>query len=323
MSRSMAGLVALLLIATMLSPARAHDLGLARISLTALGDTSIRLDAKLPVKLTPSAPIADAACQVVERDQRIHNRLHKTLSWQIECPSIITAVTLDWQREGAMLVINDDLGQPREFLVDAEKGVIRLQVPDLLQAKRQPDRGSARYLLLGIEHILAGIDHLAFVLGICLVANGWRLVKLITAFTIGHSLTLAAASLGWILIPVPPTEAVIALSVAFIAREAMLDESRRRHGFALVTLFGLLHGLGFASAVSELGLSEKSLLPALLAFNVGVELGQLLFVGLVVMTATMASRARLLEVSQIRSPLALALGSIAMFWTFDRINGFL
>ncbi|MCB1773703.1 MAG: HupE/UreJ family protein [Gammaproteobacteria bacterium] len=307
--------------------AHAHDLGLARITLTTLGPDSIRLDAKLPAKLQPTRPSVTAPCDADMLGELVHDRLSKTVSWRIDClPGAETdavQVTLDWQREGALLVTDDGSGQRREHLLDADDGVIRLDLAQLLQNNESMLVSAQRYLVLGVEHILAGIDHLAFVLGICLIASGWRLVKLITAFTIGHSLTLVAASLGWFQLPVAPTEAVIALSVAFIAREALLDASERRHGFMLVALFGLLHGLGFASAVGELGLSRESLLPALLAFNIGVEIGQLLFVGFVVTTATLTRRAGLIEARQVRAPLAMILGTVAMVWTFERISGFL
>jgi hydrogenase/urease accessory protein HupE len=147
---------------------------------------------------------------------------------------------------------------------------------------------AGEYFLLGVEHILGGIDHLLFVLGLTLIVRGAALlVKTITAFTIAHSLTLAAATLGYVAVPQAPTEAVIALSILFLAREL----SRRIRGEAGLTArapwlvafaFGLLHGFGFAGALAEVGLPQSDIPMALLTFNLGVEAGQLLFVAAVV-----------------------------------------
>jgi len=306
--------------------ASAHDLGLARITLVPLAPDSIRLDAKLPAKLDPASPSVDANCNPYELGQRVHDRLNKTVSWRIDCnmlhPDAAIPVVLDWQREGALIVVLGPDGARTERLVDADAGSIHLNLSELLGDDNSAGASALRYLRLGVGHILAGIDHLAFVIGLCLIASGWRLVKLVTAFTVGHSLTLAAASLGWVTVPSPPTEAVIALSIAFIAREPMLPADRRRHGFLLVVLFGLLHGLGFAGALSELGVAPGNLLTALVSFNVGVEIGQLLFISLIVTSAAALRQVLTLDLERARIPVALALGSIAIFWTFGRIVAF-
>ena len=140
------------------------------------------------------------------------------------------------------------------------------------------------YFLLGVEHILLGIDHLLFVLALLLlVRNPWMLVKVITAFTVAHSITLAVAALGWAHIPQAPVEAVIALSIMFVAAETI---RQRRDGTDLTSkapwivafAFGLLHGLGFGGALKEIGLPQSDVPLALLTFNLGVEAGQLVFV---------------------------------------------
>jgi len=143
------------------------------------------------------------------------------------------------------------------------------------------------YVNYGIDHILLGVDHLLFVLGLVwLVRGGWTLVKTITAFTIGHSLSLAAAAFGWIGIPERPLNACIALSIVFVGVEILREREGRpgigaRFPWAVAGGFGLVHGIGFATALAGIGL-ERSLLPAaLLFFNVGVEIGQFAFVMLV------------------------------------------
>ena len=143
------------------------------------------------------------------------------------------------------------------------------------------------YLTLGIEHILTGIDHLLFVLALLLLTTGtWRLVKTVTAFTVAHSITLGLATLGIVHVPSRPVEAVIALSIVFVAAE-IVQARRGRAGLAaqmpwiVAFIFGLLHGFGFAGALSEVGLPEGHIPVALLFFNLGVEAGQLLFVAAV------------------------------------------
>ena len=143
------------------------------------------------------------------------------------------------------------------------------------------------YFELGIEHILLGIDHLLFVFALLLLVSGARrLVATITAFTAAHSITLAAATLDWVRLPAPPLEAVIALSIAFVAAEILQAQKGNtsltiRQPWLVAFTFGLLHGFGFAGALAEIGLPSVEIPLALLFFNVGVEAGQLLFIAAV------------------------------------------
>src|SRR6478672_2826329 len=153
------------------------------------------------------------------------------------------------------------------------------------------------YLVLGVEHILFGIDHLLFVLALLILVKGRRkLVGTITAFTIAHSITLAAATLGFVHVPSKPVEATIALSIVFVACEIVHRRSGRSGlteawPWVVAFTFGLLHGLGFAGALREVGLPQNAISLALLFFNVGVELGQLLFIGIVMAVIAVAVRA--------------------------------
>ncbi|HEY3256940.1 MAG TPA: HupE/UreJ family protein, partial [Polyangiaceae bacterium] len=149
--------------------------------------------------------------------------------------------------------------------------------------EREPDgyEVARTYLTLGVEHILRGADHLLFVLALVLLVTGTqRLLFAITAFTAAHSLTLAAATLGWVHVPPPPVEAVIALSILFLALEIPRANSEKpsltlRKPWLVSFVFGLLHGLGFAGALSEVGVPANAIPVALLFFNIGVEIGQL------------------------------------------------
>jgi len=177
-----------------------------------------------------------------------------------------------------------------------------------------------RYFLLGVEHILTGWDHLAFVFCLCLLARGWRLLGLVTGFTLGHSLSLALAAFDVVRLPSPPTEACIALSIAFVARETLLPPEARRQGAGLVLAFGLLHGLGFAGALKEVGIGPAELVLGLATFNLGVEAGQLIFVACVLTLLVLASRVPYAALA--RSLAANAIGMAAVFWILQRIDLF-
>jgi len=184
------------------------------------------------------------------------------------------------------------------------------------------------YLMLGLEHILAGVDHLLFVLALMLIVNGWkRLIGTITAFTVAHSLTLAAASLGWVRVPGPPVEAVIALSIVFVATEIVHVRQGRpsltaQRPWIVAFTFGLLHGLGFAGALNAIGLPPNAIPLSLLFFNLGVELGQLVFVGTVLCALAGAQKLGLVLPARLQWLPPYAIGSVAMFWVLERVAGF-
>ena len=184
------------------------------------------------------------------------------------------------------------------------------------------------YVTIGIKHILLGIDHLLFVLALLLVARELRtLVWTITAFTVAHSLTLAAATLGFLNWPQDPVEVVIALSIVFMAGEIARDAGERsgiawQRTWSVAFVFGLLHGLGFAGALSEIGLPENAVPLALLFFNVGVEIGQLVFVFTVFAVIGLVRRWTSLRPSFTRTAVAYGIGTIASFWTIQRVVGF-
>jgi hydrogenase/urease accessory protein HupE len=187
------------------------------------------------------------------------------------------------------------------------------------------------YLTLGVRHILFGVDHLLFVLSLLILVRGWRrLVKTITAFTLAHSITLSAATLGFVRVPGRPVEAVIALSILFVAAEIIHQERGRpgstsRWPWVVSFTFGLLHGFGFANALHEVGLPQKAIPIALAFFNVGVELGQLFFIaGVTVVSFVVAQIARRLFTKDTferlawKSAGAYAIGGIAAFWFIER-----
>nr|WP_316639682.1 HupE/UreJ family protein [uncultured Roseateles sp.] len=176
------------------------------------------------------------------------------------------------------------------------------------------------YTALGVEHILSGVDHLMFVIGLLfLVGFRRRLVWTITAFTAAHSLTLASSALGWLVLRPPPVEATIALSIVLVAGEALHQRQTlaRRWPALIAFLFGLVHGLGFAGALKEIGLPENHLLVALLTFNVGVEIGQLMTVGAAWLLWRLA--ARWPRLASARTAILYLIGTLAAYWSWLRV----
>lgn len=185
------------------------------------------------------------------------------------------------------------------------------------------------YTALGIEHILGGVDHLLFVFALLLIVTNLRvLVGTITAFTLAHSITLAAATMGYVHVAQAPVEAVIALSILFLATEIIHNRQGRpgmakRFPWLVAFIFGLLHGFGFAGALAEIGLPEQSIPLALLFFNVGVELGQLLFVVAVVGAGWVLRKLaaqKTLQGGEIAA--SYLIGSLSAFWLIERTYSF-
>ena len=184
------------------------------------------------------------------------------------------------------------------------------------------------YTVLGVDHILSGFDHLTFVLALLLIVNGARrLLITVTSFTLAHSITLAAATLGVMWVPGPPVEAVIALSILFLASELVkvnhgLPSLTARYPWVVAFSFGLLHGFGFAGALGEVGLPQNEVPLALLMFNVGVELGQLLFIAVILAMVLLLNRLHRQWPTWLRQVPAYGIGGIAAFWLIERVAGF-
>ena len=204
------------------------------------------------------------------------------------------------------------------------------------------------YIVLGIEHILTGIDHLLFLHALILICLGtaakrgvtklvglnmsldtrhWTLIKTVTAFTISHSITLTLATLGYLHIPLAPVEAAIALSVVFVAAEILHSQQGRigltvRAPWIVAFSFGLMHGLGFSSGLSEAGLPEGHIPTALLFFSIGVEAGHFLFIGVVLSLIALAARVKLTAPHWAQLVPPYTIGGLAMFWVIQRVAAF-
>jgi hydrogenase/urease accessory protein HupE len=282
----------------------------------AQGDARLAVDVVFPPDTTQVAP-----------PQSLFSGNAYVERWQVIRPGGLA---------GQTLAIEGIAGGVTDVIVRVERADGTSQVEHLLPQRPQftikGATGTAQvawsYLVLGVEHILGGVDHLLFVLALLLIVRGGRrIVATITAFTLAHSLTLAAATLGWVHVPGPPVEAMIALSIVFVAAE-VVHGMRGRQGltarapWVVAFSFGLLHGFGFAGALAEVGLPQTAIPVALLMFNVGVEVGQLVFVACMLGARTVLARLpTTLPEWSLRLP-AYAIGTVAMYWVIERIGAF-
>jgi len=207
--------------------------------------------------------------------------------------------------------------------------LVRPGVPWLeLSSQRSTWQVTADYTQLGVDHILSGFDHLAFVLALLLIVSGAkRLLVTITSFTLAHSITLGAATLEFVWLPGPPVEAVIALSILFLANELVKVNQGQKsltaeYPWGIAFAFGLLHGLGFAGALTDIGLPQNEIVLALLMFNIGVEIGQLIFIAVVICMMLVLKRIQNdWPRWSYRIP-AYAIGGTASFWLIERLASF-
>lgn len=254
--------------------------------------------------------------------------------WDMDCAGGLAGQTFGVESielSSAQVLLRAQLkdGRRVESLLDGEQP--RVVIP----LRAGAASAATDYVRLGIGHILGGWDHLAFVLGLLLIVRGagerhprwWpRLVGTISAFTLGHSITLALATLGWVRLPTAPVEAAIALSIVAIAVELARQSAGRssilsRRPWLTAAAFGLLHGLGFAGALAEIGLPQEEIPLALLCFNAGIELGQLAFVAAVLPIGAAFGRftAAPLPLWSARIP-AYGIGGLSSYWLIQRLT---
>ena len=254
---------------------------------------------------TQSMPGSTIERRIVEIRGGLAGQRIDFVGLQATITDVLARITLDGHTTTTMV-------RPSEpFLaVQAEQGAVAVALT---------------YLREGVAHILFGFDHLLFVAALMLIVRDWRmLLKTVTAFTVAHSITLALATFGLVRLPSGPVEAMIALSIMLVAVEAV---RLRRGETSLATqwpwlvafAFGLLHGFGFAGALADLGLPPGDIPLALLFFNLGVELGQLLFIA--ALLGVVAAARRLVAIPfQAPVAAAYAIGIVAAFWCFERLD---
>ena len=282
--------------------------------------TTLSVHPQFPTGTRPLTPIQSsyAAGTAVQR-------------WRIEVPGGLAGKAIEFS--GLPATRLDVLVRLQRANGTVQLGrVLRLEPRFVVTASPGSFEVVRTYTVLGIEHILTGFDHLLFVLALVILVKGLRrLIATITAFTVAHSLSLVAATLGWVHVPGPPVEASIALSIVFVAGEIIHSRDGRpgltqRYPWVVAFTFGLLHGLGFASALAEVGLPQLAIPIALFFFNVGVEIGQLLFIAAIFAVAAVirwiADRIRVAQPAWLWRVPPYAIGGIASYWVLERISAF-
>lgn len=291
------------------------------------GDKAYDLSATLPQSIAREGQITlpEACHQTAATRQSAGANVHVLISFACTRPfHPQDVIATPWKADGARFVSNVPGVRVDRSLPGGAEGII-LPVGEAAATARPVADIAREFLQQGVWHIWLGWDHLCFVLCLALLARGRQLLGLITAFTLGHSISLAAAFFDVVHAPIPPVEASIALSITFMAREALLAlKNGPQHSFgrhvAVVAAFGLLHGLGFATALGELGVAPGEKFPALLFFNLGVETGQLLFVGALMLVLSSLSRVALDRPARVAA--LYGAGMIGAFWMVERVSAF-
>ncbi|MCB9507528.1 MAG: HupE/UreJ family protein [Myxococcales bacterium] len=329
--------VAAVVVASLPPPARAHDFRPAYLGVDvgeahSDGTTPVRITWSLPATANPDArPTLPAACVRSEWTVAPDRGGGGRFELRTDCRGATLPVGIP-VIDADLIVHVDYAGEPsRTEVLPTAPRLVTLPLTGSGTASDE-DAGVAPgplgYFRLGVEHILTGWDHLTFVLLVVLTAGfgtasrARSILAAVTGFTAGHSVTLALAALALFSLPGPPVEACIALSIVFLAREALhpTRDLAARHPWVVTTLFGLLHGFGFAGALRDIGLPEDNVAAALFAFNVGVEAGQLAFVAVVALCLA-AARAVSLDRGA-RTIAAYLAGVVGTYWLIERVVGF-
>lgn len=322
---------AIALLMLLLITIQADEIRPAYLEIKSIDEQTFQVKWKVPMKgrkILSLKPIMPQTCKSAPSTrQSVGNALIQT--WTIVCPNGLAGQKI--RISGLESTVTDVL--VRISHANGFSSMNRL-TPTLVSfqiADKQSFWEVAKtYTIIGVEHILLGIDHLLFVFALLLIVTGFkRLVGTITAFTVAHSITLVTATMGWLSVPQAPVEAVIALSILFLAIEIIHAQQGKvglaeRSPWLIAFTFGLLHGFGFAGALAEVGLPEQSIPQALLFFNVGVELGQLIFVFSVLAIAWIIKKIFTQDLLR-KGELGIAylIGSLAAFWLIERTYSFL
>ena len=316
----MSRLITVFLMVLMPLAAQAHRFAPSALDVRALSNGDISVVWKTPAQATssvPMLPVLPTECSVVSQTPWFPEGTGKVLRQQGQCESE--------SLEGLALSVSGlaKISHPRWCLLDLNpvffQEVLTVSEP-VFVVPAQHLVGNGGHYLGGAEHIAIGIDHLFFVAGLLLLVSwGRRLVYTITAFTVGHSITLALVSLGIVTNPEALIEWLIAVSIWALAYELSTPDKQSRlweRPWYLAGAFGLLHGMGFAGALAETGLPQVHLPTALLFFNVGIEVGQLIFVALLTMVGVVISR--ISSAPWLKLAPVYVLGAVSTFWVLER-----
>lgn len=308
---------------------QADDLRPASLTITADGPETYRVLWKVPAKgdrrLMLDVSLDDSAEAVSPVRRKLLGGAYLE-SWQMRREAGLTGLGL--VIEGLDASYTDVLLRATDHDQSVVSAVINAGQPRyVFEVFDESGSRVSDYLMLGVEHILIGLDHLLFVA--CLVyLSGTRrkLLWTITGFTVAHSVTLFMAALGWVNVPIPAVEAAIALSIVFLALEIARNDPQSisvRYPVVVAASFGLLHGFGFASVLADIGLPKTDAIAALLLFNIGVEVGQLVFVALLMALAyALSSWIAWLSPARLRLAVSYVSGSVATIWLVTRLSAF-
>ena len=314
-------LLATVLIGSAPLPVSAHEVRPAFLSITEIEPDLHRVTWKQPVlgdQRLPLDPLLPEHCDVLNEGLPEHTGSALIVRWEVRCDLTHGELLI----QGLSRTLTDVMVQITDLSGVQTSRMLKPDAPSL--NFEDPAPPIAAYLFFGIEHLLFGIDHILFVIGLVLfIRQPWMLLKTITAFTLAHSITLALSVLELVRLPQGPVEAVIALSILFLARELMLPEDRRSaimriRPWLMAFTFGLLHGFGFASALAEIGLPRNDLAISLLLFNVGIEIGQLLVIGVMCTAGWLVRRLSALQAPIWQQAFTVMMGIAAAYWTVDR-----
>jgi hypothetical protein len=312
-----------LLALLMASPATAHEIRPAALELTEQADGMVAVIWKQPVlsgKKLRMRPILPAQCAPPEQTRQEFTGTATIESWQTACRLDRGEIRI----EGLEQTLTDVFVRLKFADGNEQTRVLRPASTVFALETESGNSPAGAYLRIGAEHMLFGWDHLLFVLGLLLLTPVRKILWVISAFTAGHSLTLAITALGLLRLPSGPVELLIALSIFFLAVEVV----RKRAGKTSLTIrqpwivaagFGLLHGLGFASALAAIGLPKGQEIWALLLFNLGVEIGQILFVAVVLGAYWLVSRLPIDRQNWLVRPALYLVGSLGAYYTMERI----
>ncbi len=319
-------LLLLLSVSLIATAARADDMRPGYLEVRETAPLNYAINWKAPVKVGKVVPTFPDDCQPSTEPRRSFDGAALLVRWEIMCRRslagrMVSLAGLDRTAGDALLryqALSGEIQAAR--LTPASPAAVIVTKPPRSQVART-------YFVTGVEHILMGYDHLLFVLCLVLLLNGaWRVLATVTAFTVAHSLTLIATTLELISVPRVPVEAAIALSIVFLAVEIVKrdpDQPRlsERIPWVIAFLFGLLHGFGFAGALAEIGLPQGEVPTALLAFNLGVEAGQLMIVAVAIAVLALLRRINAAWLRPAQIAMSYTIGSVAAMWLMERILG--
>lgn len=305
------------------SPASAHEIRPAALELTEQADGNVAVIWKQPVlsgRKLRMRPVLPAQCAPPDQTRQEFSGTAAIETWQAACRLDRGQIRIEGLEQTltdvfVRLTFADGREQTRVLRPSSTTFSLNAQIND---------SPASAYLRIGGEHMLFGWDHLLFVLGLLLLTPVRKLLWVITAFTAGHSITLAITALGLFRLPSGPVELLIALSIFFLAIEAVRKQAGKtsltiRQPWIIATCFGLLHGLGFAGALADIGLPKGQEIWALLLFNLGLELGQLLFVAAILGGYWLIGRIPVDRQKLLTRPALYLVGSLGAFYTMTRI----